>query len=176
MDELKNTMNAQMDAMVATMQMAMMPRYGSCVVTGDFPMDVLIEVYGTLLEKEDLLPETMKMFGYKRRLSKYFHPYDKRRYPDVDIRDWEGPPDLCLPTPVMVVLLFNGVFKTRATAQAKAAATKAAKRGRAGTVEEQESTLHALKRQRESLQAAPPSASAASVEVDEVDEYEAGGF
>ena len=172
MDELAETMNAQMDAMVATMQMAMAPRYGACVASGDFPMPVLEELYQTLLKKEDLLHETMKLFGYKHRLSKYYHPRDKRRYPDVDIRDWQGPSDLCLPTPVMVVLLFNGIFQARATAQAKAAATKAAKRARGDDVETKESNLHAVKRQREHLQTPPESAPAAP----DGDEYEAGGF
>ena len=173
MDELAETMNSQMYAMVATMQMAMAPRYGTCVVSGDFPMPVLEELYQTLLKKEDLLHETMKLFGYKHRLSKYYHPRDKQRYPTVDISLIEGPPDLNnIPLPVMVVLLFNGIFRTRAAAQAKAAATKAAKRAREDDVDKQESTLHSLKRQRDYLQTPPESAPAAP----DGDEYEAGGF
>ena len=77
-----------------TMQMAMMPRYGTCVMTGDFSMYMLEDLYGTLLKKEQLLPETMALFGYRRRLSKYFHSVDKQRYPTVDISLIEGPPDL----------------------------------------------------------------------------------
>lgn len=175
MDELSGTMDAQVDAMVATLQMALAPRYGNCVYSGDFPMAVLEELYSTLLKKEELLPETMKLFGYKRRLSKYFHPRDKERYPTVDIREWRGPPDLCLPAPVMVVLLYNGVFRARAVAQAKAAATNAAKRSRlVPSVEGQEAALRAVKRQREELRAvaAVPAQSAEPV----ADEYEAGGF
>ena len=174
MDELARTINAQTDAMVATMQMAMMPRYGTCVMTGDFPMEVLIDLYETLLKKKHLLPETMMLFGYKRRLSKYFHSFDKQRYPTVDISLFNGPPDLKLPLPVMVVLLFNGIFHGRASSQAKAAVTKANKRARGEGIEEQEARLRSVKRERVAMQVA---GSVPSVpEEPATDAYEAGGF
>jgi len=174
MDELRSTMDAQVDAMVATLQMALAPRYGNCVFSGDFPMSILEELYIILLKNEELLPETMKLFGYKRRLSKYFHGRDKDRYPTVDIRDWRGPSDLRLPTPVMAVLLYNGLFRTRAVAQAKAAVTNAAKRSRVGDVKGQEAKLRAVKRQREALQAAPRPVP--TLEEPVADAFEAGGF
>ena len=177
MDELAETMNAQVDAMVATMQMAMMPRYGTCVMTGDFSMYMLEDLYGTLLKKEQLLPETMALFGYRRRLSKYFHSVDKQRYPTVDISLIEGPPDLkYMPLPVMVVLLYNGVFLGRASSQAKAAVTKASKRARGEGIEEQEARLRSVKRERVAMQAPHPGSAPAVPEEPATDAYEAGGF